>query len=264
MAIVLPTFLLRSNPATVPYLVADIDIKGGFRVVDDHSARDSIHIVAKKPGMLVLTRNDGIIWQLLTGNVDWVEWSAPSGGGGGGSGTVTSAADPLNIDVAGNLTIDPNRILPAFGDAGQIPVKQSGGGVAWEKVTARGSVSTRTAIVKSDFAALPVTSDVNFTLAMSRTCMLMEVTVNAPDLYVQCFSTPDRDEENPYTFKSAVGRLTDTGVSELPDESLQFNRRYAFVANQESPTTTDLYWSITNQGAVSVTPVLTVKYLVLE
>ena len=264
MPIPLGTFLSKANPTTVPFLVSDTDLRGGFRIVADHTVRDSIHSAARQPGMLVLTQNDGVIWQLLQGNTDWVEWSAPSGGGGGGSDYITSVVSPLEVDVSGSLSITENRLLPAIGDAGFVPVKQLNGSVLWESISAGGNVGTRATVTKNDFAAIPATNDVNFTLSMSRTCMLMKVEVNAPDLLVQCFGTPARDEENPYTFKSATGRLFDTGVSVLPDDSLQYNRRYAFVANQEAPTTTDLYWSITNQGAVSVTPVLTITYLVLE
>ena len=263
MPIIISSFLTRSNPNSVPYIVEDKDFKGGFRVLDDHAARDAIHAVARKPGMLVLTLNDGVIWQLLSGNVDWVEWNAPGGSGGGG-GYISAVTDPLGVDVSGNLSIQQNRILPAFGSAGQIPVKQSNGSIAWENNNASGSVGTRVTFTKSDFAGIPVSSDVNFTLDMGRTVMLIDVTVNTPDLLIQCFSTPNRDEENPYTFKSAVGRLTDTGVSVLPDDSLQYNRRYGFVVNRESPTTTNLYWNITNQGSTTVTPVLIVTYLVLE
>lgn len=264
MPIPLGTFLVRSSPG-VPFLVSDTDLRGGYRVVADHAARDGLHTASRVPGMLVLTQNDGVIWQLLQGNTDWTEWNAPSGGGGGsGSDFITSVVSPLEVDVSGSLSVAENRVLPAIGSAGQIPVRQSNGSVLWESFSAGGSVGTRATLTKSDFVPLPATTDVNFTLSMSRTCMLMRVEVNAPDLLVQCFGTPSRDEENPYTFKSATGRLFDTGVSVLPDDSLQYNRRYAFVANQEAPTTGDMYWSITNQGGVSVTPVLTVTYLVLE
>ena len=263
MPIALNTFLVKSNPTTVPFLLEDINTKGGFRVVASHTERDAIHVAARKPGMLVLTQDDGVIWQLLSGNVDWVEWNAPGGSGGGG-GYISSVADPLSVDVSGSLSIQANRILPAFGSAGQIPVKQPNGSIAWENNNASGSVGTRVTFTKSDFVGIPVSSDVNFTLDMGRTVMLIDVTVNTPDLLIQCFSTPNRDEENPYTFKSAVGRLTDTGVSVLPDDSLQYNRRYGFVVNRESPTTTNLYWNITNQGSTTVTPVLIVTYLVLE
>lgn len=260
MPIFLPTFLTRSNPNSVPFLVADIETRGGYRVVADHSERDGIHSGARVPGMLVLTQNDGIIWQLLEGNSDWAEFEV----GGGGGGAVSEASDPLSIDVSGNLSIDEDRILPPGGNAGEIPVRQSGGGVAWEANSASGSVGVRSTVTKTDIPSLAVTESDNFTLDMSRSCLLVTVEVNSPDLLVQCFSTSDRDDANPYTFLSETGRLKDVGISVLQDESLQYNRRYAFVVNEETPTTTNLYWTITNQGSVAITPVLTVTFLALE
>lgn len=259
MPIFLGTFITRSNPTTVPFVVQDIDLRGGFRVVADHDERNDISNLARVPGMLVLTKDDGIIWQLLDGNTDWVEFQV-----GGGGGAVQTASDPLSIDVSGDLSINADRILPAGGNAGEIPVRQSGGGVAWEPNSASGSVGVRSTVTKTDIPSLIVGESNNFTLAMSRSCMLIDVEVNSPDLMVQCFSTVARDDVNPYTFISDTGRLSDVGISELQDESLQYNRRYAFAVNRETPTTTDLYWTITNQGSVSITPVITITYLPLE
>jgi len=54
---------------------------GGYREVADITERDAITIPRRRAGMLVLTQNNFIVWQL---NPDLVTWR-PFGAGGGGA-----------------------------------------------------------------------------------------------------------------------------------------------------------------------------------
>lgn len=54
---------------------------GGYREVADIAERDAITIPRRRAGMLVLTQNNFIVWQL---NPDLTTWR-PFGGGGGGA-----------------------------------------------------------------------------------------------------------------------------------------------------------------------------------
>ena len=56
-------------------LLTDVDLKGGFRVVDDLTARDAIVASSRKNGMWVKTASDGKMWTLGPGltNGDWSE-----------------------------------------------------------------------------------------------------------------------------------------------------------------------------------------------
>lgn len=263
MPIAVVSFLTKSNPNTVPFIVQDTDIRGGFRVVDTNVQRDAIHAGAKRPGMIVLTVDSGIYWQLASNGTTWNVWNPPGSGSGAG-GTVTSAVDPLSINALGQLSITANRILPANGLTGQIPVRQANGTIAWQDNAVSGAVNTRTTVNLDTIPQIDVGSNFQFDLVMSKTVMLIDVTVNAPDLLVSAYSTTSRDEMNPYTFQSASGRLTDVGISELAQGAFQYNRRYAFLANRDSPPANTHYWRIDNLGSIPVVPILSVTYLILE
>lgn len=264
MPIAVVSFLSRSNPNTVPFILLDTDLRGGFRVVDTLAERDSMHPGSLKAGMLVLTNEDNTIWQLQSDGTTWSTWNAPTTGGGGGSGLVTAAQDPLTIDVAGTLSIAASRLVPIGGEIGQVVGKHTDGTVQWINNAASGAANTRAVAVKSDIVELQPGSNIDFTMDLSRSILLTKVEVNAPDLLLEGFSTPNRADNNPYTFASASGRLIDEGISVNGDGGLDYDRRYAFLVNQETPTTVTSYWRITNNGTTALTPQITIEYLILE
>jgi hypothetical protein len=58
---------------------------GGFREVPDIAARDAIPALRRRHGMLVLTQNNLITWQLNADLLTWRQYNSGSGGGGGGT-----------------------------------------------------------------------------------------------------------------------------------------------------------------------------------
>lgn len=73
-------------------LLDDKYIKGGYRVVADVTARNSIDASCKKSGMLVHTLDDGKIWKLGGDLVTWVEYTV--GGGTNGSKWLSGSGVP--------------------------------------------------------------------------------------------------------------------------------------------------------------------------
>lgn len=264
MPIAVVSFLSRANPQTVPFILLDTDLRGGFRVLDTLAERDSMHPGSLKAGMLVLTNEDNTVWQLQSDGSTWAAWNAPSTGGGGGSGLVRAAQDPLSVDVAGTLSIAAARLVPVGGTAGQVLGKHTDGTVQWINNSASGAANTRSVAVKSDLTEMQPSTNVEFTLDLSKSVLLTKVEVNAPGLLLEGFSTPNRADNNPYTFASASGRLIDEGISVKGDGGLDYDRRYAFLLNQETPTTNTSYWRLTNNGTTALTPQITIEYLILE
>lgn len=107
-------------------------------------------------------------------------------------------------------------------------------------------------------------ASVDFTLTTGKTCMVQKLTVNVAGLKVECFSVPERSDTNPYTFISYTGHLSDDGSSKLDDDSIEFNRRYAYICNLEATPGTTTYWRITNNSGAPVTPTLDLVVLELE
>jgi hypothetical protein len=93
---------LQPKSAGVPYAMEDIYLRGGYQVVANTSARDSINEGAKKAGMLVYTQSDGKIWVL---NPDLATWSNLSQSINSASTTVAglmSAGDKVILDNLNN------------------------------------------------------------------------------------------------------------------------------------------------------------------
>ena len=58
--------------------------------------------------------------------------------------------------------------------------------------------------------------------------------------------------------------MNDQGVTIKADDTQIKHRRHSFLANLETPTTTKLYFRITNLGQNEVIPVVDFEYLTLE
>lgn len=104
----------------------------------------------------------------------------------------------------------------------------------------------------------------DFTTEFGKAIMLMTLDLNVPDVTIECHSTASRTDANPYRFKSAAGKLSDDGISVLEDNSLQYNRRYAFLVNLEGTPTATNYWRIVNNSASAQNITVNMSYLKLE
>lgn len=260
MPVQVNSYLLPAS-ASLPYLVEDIYVRGGMRVVADIAARDKIHVMARKTGMLVWCTSEQKMFQLAPGNKTWEE--ANLGGGGGSADLRFVAPFTEAVDEDGKRVIGlnaGNRIpqSPGPGYALQSGPNQTLAWVDGKQNADRGTRQLAT-FEAPDFMAPAET--INFDLEMSRTNMLIEVTLNAVDIEVQCHSTKERNDVNPYIFRSAANLLSDDGTK-IEDGKLKKDRRFAFVANMDN--TVKQYWTIKNLGSLPAKPKLSVIYLVLQ
>lgn len=74
MPITVISNIVPANNLTFP-IVEDIHLKGGFRVADDITERDTIPNSARKVGMYVATANDNKLYQLESDEFTWTETS---------------------------------------------------------------------------------------------------------------------------------------------------------------------------------------------
>lgn len=95
MAIPLSSFLSKGSGA-LPFLLKDVDLKGGFRVVADIAERDTVHMGARAVGMLVFVTATSEFFQWIGGV--WEPWDVTSmvtvGDG------LTNAEGSISVDTA--------------------------------------------------------------------------------------------------------------------------------------------------------------------
>jgi hypothetical protein len=77
MPVYVTSYLLPRNNAKW-YVLEDLYLRGGFRVVANVAERDSMHASVKKARMVVITADDGIVWQLQPDNRTWAEFRTKS------------------------------------------------------------------------------------------------------------------------------------------------------------------------------------------
>jgi hypothetical protein len=113
-------------------------------------------------------------------------------------------------------------------------------------------------------SALANNDQVDFTLATGKAAYVYDLTLSDAGIEVQCHSTPDRTDTNPYTFISFAGHLSDDGSSKLDNDTIEFNRRYSLVCNREATPGLNTYWRIINKSGASLTPTLDITFLTVE
>lgn len=107
MPVVMTSFLVPPNGVNVPFLLEDRYLRGGFRVVNLLTDRDSIHPMARRPGMLVHVIENDVLYKLLPNNT-WAEFKAG----------LSDVEFP--IVIAGNkIGLDASQVLPTERRPGQ-------------------------------------------------------------------------------------------------------------------------------------------------
>ena len=280
MPITLSTFLIPST--SVPFLMEDVHMRGGFMVVADATARDALHLAKRKKGMIVVTQDDGKWWTIgdsintfepvdLAKNLNVSNAFEIDGNGDltlaglaaateGQVLTRNSSGDAVWANAGGGGATLPD---PATGDNGD--VLQIVGG-AWAAVTPSASfVPTRVTPTAHVTASLAQDASEDFTITgAGNAAMVLSLSVDQPDVLVECHETSARNSNNPYSFLSYTGHLSDDGTSVLEDQSTQYNRRYAFLVNHELANDQTYYFRVTNQNASPVAVTVNMDLLVLQ
>lgn len=268
---------------TPPFILEDIFLRGGFRCLPSLSIRDKIPVASCKVGMVVYTpENDGKLWQITKIVGSTVEWSELKLSGSGGE---YLSIDPIGITPDLEIFIDDDRILPKVQDKDGNPLAVVGNVVSlstdlkpkWSNLSQSGITGFRE--TKSHRTAMLDAFDApeeTFILELGKFVALILVSVDIPDVLVECYTTSELYEPNPYRFISTEYQLTDQGITELVDGSFVKGRRFSFIANLDDPVTTKTYWRVKylanteaskdSDGAVIRyrQPTVTICYLVLE
>ena len=250
MPITLSSFLLPA--ASVPFLSEDIHLRGGFMTVADAAARDALHLAKRKKGMIVVTQDTGEWWTIGDSINTWEPADLSS---------KLSLGDGFSVDGSGNIVFDGADVATE----GQVFTKV-GGSLVWADASVGGGgfTPTRTTIIEAT-GSLSQDQSENIDFAgAGNVAMIISLTVSQPDILVECFSNSARTSSNPYSFLSRTGHLTDDGTSLLEDLSTQYNRRYAFVVNDELGNGPKYYFKVTNKGATPVSTSVSINFLILQ
>jgi hypothetical protein len=93
---------------------------------------------------------------------------------------------------------------------------------------------------------IPVDGFLEFEIELGLSIIVYDLTVSAPCL-IQVYGTPERDEDNPYTFRGVEEHLRDDGTTELEDGTIIKTRQYSIFANLEEDPLPKVYARITNE-----------------
>lgn len=187
----------------------------------------------------------------------------------GGGGTTYTGVDPI-IVTGSEISLDVDKLL-STSLVGHFSAVEADNGKALiydhdTKAFVLRTVASSAARASLNNAggSLAAGATRDFMFATGKSAMLINLTVNVPDVTIECHSTAQRNDANPYRFRSAVGKLSDDGISVLEDSSLQYNRRYAFVVNLDSTPANNTYWRIVNNSASAQTVTVNITYLKIE
>lgn len=181
-------------------------------------------------------------------------------GATGPQGTVGSVIRNGADAPAASLGLDGDYYINRTTD--DLLYKQSG--VYNTLFSLRGQVGGTRQTVTKDTGIIGVGGQSVFTLSLSATCIVLNLSVDQP-CQVQIFSKSDMSDTNPYTFVSDYTHLTDDGSTLMSDGTILRGRRFTILSNMDTTPSADHYFIITNVGTTPLMTVnLTVNYLPIE
>lgn len=264
MPVTVTSFFVKANPI-IPFLLQDSDLRGGMRVVPDTSYflpisqnRDAIPMGARVPGMLAVAQDTMRIYQLSKDGV------FEDKGALGASSSIKNINAPFYLDQDGNLSIEEGTLLPTEGNPGDTLRLDQDRKPIWRATEANPGVGIRDTISHTAPYAIAPGVHYDFSMMMGRTNLIIEVRTDVPQIEIQAFGDASYGERNPYTFKSRPDQLYDDGTRLMSDGSIQYSRRFSFVANTEDPVSEVIYWRFTNHSNMPVVPTVTITYTAIE
>lgn len=163
-----------------------------------------------------------------------------------GSANITNRLYVGEKVTVGNLTVGPIYSLPTEQpEAGQILVARGGpvsetywsGGVPVPSFRRRRYTRT--------ISSLLGYGTVEIILELGVASVIYGVSLSRP-AKIEAFSTPAKDEDNPYTFIATPDHLVDDGTVILNDGSSFQSRQYSLWINLEEPPKQNIYVTITS------------------
>ncbi|AQT28631.1 hypothetical protein YOLOSWAG_151 [Erwinia phage vB_EamM_Yoloswag] len=257
MPVTMNSFLVPVSTA-LPFLIEDKYVRGGMRCLAAIADRDAIVAGSKKAGMLVYVTETQKIYQLAT---DLATWEEAKLGGGAEYEFQSPLVSAVDADGKVIVGLNANNSIPGSPGAGYTLVSGPNQTLLWIDFSANANQGVRYTKEYEMSDYLTPGQSFNFELQMARTNMLLEVTLNAFDIELTCHTTNERNDRNPYLFRSSTNFLSDEGVREEDGEFVK-GRRYSFISNTDGSQLQ--YWSFKNIGTAPAKPKLTVTYLVME
>lgn len=258
MPVMMSSYLLPLSPS-LPFLVEDTYVKGGFRVVATFSDLGLIVAFAKKQGMLAYVTDEDKYYKLLADKKTWVEFKL-----GADLGDQLAAEDPILLvkqDTKYVIGLNPSQRIPAPPGAGYQLFSGPSGSLIWVDVTGTESRGQRVNVEYTAPDYITAGNFVDFSIPAHAAAMLISVTVNCADVMLQLFESNQRLDTNPYTFVSSADKLQDDGITVIDGKNVK-TRRYSFLASSDD--TKRFYGRFTNVGSGKVLPSLHITYLALE
>lgn len=136
--------------------------------------------------------------------------------------------------------------------------------VTWEELAlgGGGGLGKRQVVIET-CPDLKVDTKYEFELKMGALAIALKIETSRP-VRVRAFSTPTKDEENPYEFISTADHLIDDGRQMLADGTIFRTRNYSILANFEDPARNSTYWTLEGVDDQEGPVVITVTYLTQE
>lgn len=160
--------------------------------------------------------------------------------------------------IASKFTVANEFSLPTEkGPAGSIITSDGTGNTYWSSGGSAPGVERKK--WNYEIPNLPAGAFHEFDIDIGIASIVYNLTVSRPVL-VEVFSTPLKNETNPYTFLPTLGHLSDDGTVLLNDGSVIQQRQYSIFANQEEPPQNRVYGRITNIDGISGNVSLNLTY----
>ena len=136
--------------------------------------------------------------------------------------------------------------------------------VTWEELAlgGGGGLGKRQVVIET-CPDLKVDTKYEFSLKLGALAIALKIETSRP-VRVRAFSTPTKDEENPYEFISTADHLIDDGRQLLADGTVFRTRNYSILANFEDPVRNSTYWTLESVDEQEGPAVITVTYLTQE
>lgn len=263
MPIYMNAFLLPTSPS-LPFLLEDVYVKGGFRTVATDADLEKVHGFARKEGMMVYSIESKITYQL---GADKKTWTPFKPGGEEVEFNILDHVDtenPLMMTPVGKKQVislmNSQKIPPAPG-AGYTLVSDATGGLMWVDLSGAQNRGQRGAFEFEAPDYIQPGQQYDFSFTASATMLLIDVILSAAEIDLKIFSSSTRDDLNPYHFISSADMKQDVGIRYENGKAVKL-RRYSFLAANGNSKT--LFCRFLNIGSAQAKPTLKINYLTLE
>ena len=168
---------------------------------------------------------------------------------------------PAEFVVNGSITANTITVANAYtlanyaGPVNSFLASDGNSGTFWSPLTA----SVERKKFNYTIEDLPAGQVAEFNMDLGIASIVYALTVSRPCL-VEVFSTPAKDETNPYTFLATLDHLTDDGTVLLDDGSVIQQRQYSIFANQEEPPRGAVYARVSNVDGTAGPVTLNLTY----